>query len=410
MINLISISNPVRIILDVTRKCNLKCWYCHSTSGPNYKGPEIDPNVLPQLFREAEEAGVLEITITGGEPTLWKGLEQLMLASHELKLTSLQLITNATVITDKTLEILKKGNLKRICISLDGPEHVHTRNRGSGMYQRTIVGIQRLREVVDNITIISVIDNSTVESWPELTRILIDAGVSQHHLAPVCFAGNAMDQYKGITREQFHKVRAMVDKMSNNIPKNFILRFNDSLVMGIPSRTMTMQTFSEKFKGWHVVIRPTGEVKTSVRAWGRTWRDDEVMGNVHQENLSNIFLDYRTIVSEALQKQFSPDEEQKRKFHLGTDIKTISLDLEDVQSVNKGGIGTHTINVNDTNSATININQLPLGVDLNSLAKEVVQNSSHYIIKKEDGFFILFDTVTFDISILTQDEKRMIIS
>src|SRR3989339_155483 len=102
------VGNPVRIIADTTRKCNLNCWYCHSTSGPFYKGPELEGKDLVNIYDASEKAKVF------------------------------------------------------------------------------------------NITVISVLDRTNFDRWPELTQALIGMGINQHHLSPVCFAGGAMEVYKGL--------------------------------------------------------------------------------------------------------------------------------------------------------------------------------------------------------------------
>src|SRR5450755_1828978 len=188
-------ATPVRIVVDVTRRCNLSCYYCHSASGPTYRGPAIAGSRIGSILDAAERLGVFEVTITGGEPLMWDGLADLAEASKNLNFTSLQLITNATLVTDRMLDLLSSTKFRRICVSIDGPEDLHDAVRGPGRFAKTMEGIARLRRVVDNLTAITVVDRRNYIRWPELTQILLGAGVKQHHLTPVCFAGHAMEQY-----------------------------------------------------------------------------------------------------------------------------------------------------------------------------------------------------------------------
>ncbi|MDP3900175.1 MAG: radical SAM protein [bacterium] len=398
-----NISTIARVIIDVTRRCNLSCWYCHSTSGPEYRGPEIDVTRIPNIFDTAEQLKVFEITITGGEPILWRGLPLLMENSHRLEFTKLQIITNATLISTEIVKILRRANLSRICVSLDGVEHLHAKNRGKGMYEQTIAGIQRLREVVDNITVISVLDNLNCSYWSELTEVLIKAGVKQHHLAPVCFSGNAMERYRGLSQQQFAEVREQVEAISRSLPDGYLVAFNDSLVNGLRSRYMTLQIFTEQFKGWHIVIRPTGQVNTSVNGWGRSWRAVAMIGDINQAPLSQLIQGYSATINEALRTQFSHSEEIRRKFHVSATQEDVLSDITDVRCT-ETGFGTDTCDAQISRQADEIVLPAALGINLDDLKILIAANPDRYRLRREDGFWLLFDTTTFNVCILNNQE------
>ena len=239
---------PVRVIADVTRRCNLSCWYCHSSSGPSYKGPELTSEDVRNIYQAAETRQVFDISLTGGEPTMWPVLAEAMEQSRTLVYPALLLITNATALSEQKLEILKRGNLKRVCVSLDGESEVHDTNRGRGTFERTLGGILALREIVDDVTVISVLDKSNCDKWWILTERLARMGVSQQHLAPVSFAGGAMSDYRGLTKDQFALVRRKVEEVKKELPAGFILRFNDILVNGPEGDTISLHSFTEGVK------------------------------------------------------------------------------------------------------------------------------------------------------------------
>ncbi len=182
-------SYPVRINLDTTRRCQLRCWYCHSSSGPGYRGPVLDTDTVPEILQTAEELRVFELTITGGEPTLWPGLVPLLEQSARSRFTGLTLITNGLATPRRVLRAMESAAMLRVCVSLDGVAEVHDRTRGAGTYERTMRGIRDLCAVHENVTVISVVDATNHDRWPELTATLADLGVRAHHLTPVCTAG-----------------------------------------------------------------------------------------------------------------------------------------------------------------------------------------------------------------------------
>lgn len=394
-----AISTPIRIIIDTTRRCPLTCWYCHSSSGPNYRGPEIDPARVPEIFDAAERVRAFDITVTGGEPTLWQGLVPLLDASRKLSYASLQLITNGLTLSTRVLEAIRRANLSRVCVSLDGVEAVHTSSRGTGTWHRTIDGIRRLRDVIDNLTVISVLDNENCNRWPELTQMLPELGVSQHHLAPVCFAGHAMDEYRGLDERQFAEARRTVDELTPVLPEGFTLRFNDTMVSGMRTRRMSLHQFTESYKGWSAIIRPNGDVRTAVRAWGRTWRADELCGNINDMPLARILDESARATRHAASATFSRCEEVARKFHVGATEQSITTDMQEVHAVETGTAVTPT---NDR--CALPGPPSELGIDLRTLRARVAQRPGAYRLRRESGFALLFDTTSHELCVLTEQE------
>lgn len=325
---------------------------------------------------------------------MWPGLVPLLQQSVELSFASVVMITNAIATPPRVLRAIESSNLSRICISLDGLAEVHDRNRGPGAGERALAGIRALREVHDNLTVISVIDTTNHRRWPELTRVLSDLGVTAHHLAPVCMAGHAMTDYRGLTVDQFAEVRELVDRTRVEVPE-VRLEFNDVLVRPPATRTMPLYQMTEQWKGWHRIVRPDGDVRTQIRAWGRSWRTNESQGNIHSTSLAQILASRAHTVA-----PFVRAEEVARKFHLGADAPLILADLHDVDAVAHGTGGSPG---DQPNSARVPAPEL-LGVQLAELAAGIRNDPHRYRIREEDDFALLFDTRTDDVMILRSDE------
>lgn len=394
-------SNPVRIILDTTRRCQLNCWYCHSSSGPDYRGPTLDPAALPAIVEATDQLYAFDLTVTGGEPTLWPGLVPLLELSPQLRFASLQLITNGLSMSHRVLQAIESSALSRICVSMDGVPDVHDANRGVGNWARTLRGIRDLRRVHDNLIVISVIDGVNYTRWPELTAMLADLGVSQHHLAPVCFAGHAMHDYRGLSEQQFDQVRATADAMAGQLPDGLTVRFNDTLVRSPRTRTMPLHQMTETWKGWQVIVRPDGEVRTAVRAWGRTWRADETIGSLHTTPLHEVIESRSEIVP-----PFARSEEAARKFHLRASAPLILADIHDVATTEQGHAAPHNRVGGPTTSAPVPA--ADLGIDLDGLAVRIRRDPGRYRARVEDGFALLFDTRGHDVSVLNETEFHRI--
>ncbi len=100
----------VRII--TTYRCNLNCFYCHKEGLK--ERIEINPNDIPYIVDVLKKAKVKKVTLTGGEPTLYPNLDDLILELNENKI-KIGITTNGTNI--KPL-LRNKEYFSKITISL----------------------------------------------------------------------------------------------------------------------------------------------------------------------------------------------------------------------------------------------------------------------------------------------------
>ena len=113
---------PWIVIWDVTRHCNLKCWYCNAS--PDNKSVENHWGALDSLLRLAPKG----IYCFGGEPLFCRELPEIL--SKVIKnrpKTYISINTNG-LFPDRLLECLPY--LKQILYSIDGLDESNRLNRG----------------------------------------------------------------------------------------------------------------------------------------------------------------------------------------------------------------------------------------------------------------------------------------
>ena len=206
-----------------------------------------------------------------------------------------------------------------------------------------------------------------------------------------------MREYRGLSEQQFEQVRDMVDTMAGDLPAEFTLRFNDMLIRSPRTRTMSLHQLTETWKGWHVIVRPNGDIRTAVRAWGRSWRTDETVGSVHAPPLVAMIESCSGSTT-----PFTHTEEVARKFHLGTSAPLILADIHDVAAAEDGRPAPHTLFDRPISAAPAPA--AALGVDLGALAETIRREPGRYRVREEDGFTLLFDTRRHDVYLLTRAE------
>ena len=112
--------------ISVTDRCNFRCTYCMPKElfGANYKFmPRSELLSFEEIVRLAEifvAHGVRKIRLTGGEPLLRQGLEDLVgMLSAIAGLEDLTLTTNGSLLTPNRARRLGAAGLKRLTVSLD---------------------------------------------------------------------------------------------------------------------------------------------------------------------------------------------------------------------------------------------------------------------------------------------------
>jgi organic radical activating enzyme len=135
-----------RLWLYTNFDCNLSCDYCCVRSSPKAERRPLGLDRVQRIAREAEELGVREIFVTGGEPFLLPDIGAILLACATAAPTTV--LTNGMLFRGARLDALRSLPRDRVTlqISLDSPTpERHDRHRGKGTWERARLGIECAR-------------------------------------------------------------------------------------------------------------------------------------------------------------------------------------------------------------------------------------------------------------------------
>lgn len=142
---------PWFLVISPARSCNLRCTGCYANSGPQSGRPEaagLPWDVLDRIMTEARELwGVPLFVFSGGEPLTYRSQGKDLLDAVEKHRDCLFLMfTNGTLITPETARRLEElGNLTP-SLSVEGVREETDQRRGSGVFDRVLDAMARLRE------------------------------------------------------------------------------------------------------------------------------------------------------------------------------------------------------------------------------------------------------------------------
>jgi cyclic pyranopterin phosphate synthase len=158
--------------IAVTKKCNLRCFYCHK-EGESNPGEEISAERIVEIARAFKELGVRKLKITGGEPLLRKDLPDIILNLPEFE--EISMTTNG-ILLEKYAEELRECGLSRVNVSLDTLDAEKYRwITGGGEVQKVVNGIEKacevgLTPVKINMLVLGGVNDNEVDELLEFTN------------------------------------------------------------------------------------------------------------------------------------------------------------------------------------------------------------------------------------------------
>lgn len=178
--------------LSLTERCNLRCIYCMPEDGVEL-GPRATYLSDDELVRVASvfvRGGVDKIRLTGGEPLVRKGVEEIARRIGALEgLKRLSITTNGLLLPER-LEALYAAGITEFNISID----TLVRERFTEIARRD--GLEKVRRAIDmvcalaeqdervrakiNCVVIRGVNDDEIADFVELTRAPIDVRFIEH--------------------------------------------------------------------------------------------------------------------------------------------------------------------------------------------------------------------------------------
>src|SRR4030066_2371395 len=173
------------VVWNMTRRCNLKCIHCYSSSTDIDYPNELSTQEGKKIIDDLAQFGSPVILFSGGEPLLRPDLLELAQYAVDRKMRAV-LSTNGTLITKEIAAKLQNIGLSYVGVSLDGLEKTHDRFRGKkGAFAQAIQGIRNCRQAGIKVGIRFTVNKHNlpdVAAMFDLLRSEKDERLSFYHL------------------------------------------------------------------------------------------------------------------------------------------------------------------------------------------------------------------------------------
>jgi PqqA peptide cyclase len=112
---------PLGLLAELTHRCPLRCPYCSNPVDLQRRSAELDTDTWLRVFREAAALGVLQLHLSGGEPTARADIVALTRGAAEAGLYT-NLITSGVGVGEEGLAALVEAGLDHLQLSIQDVE------------------------------------------------------------------------------------------------------------------------------------------------------------------------------------------------------------------------------------------------------------------------------------------------
>jgi len=113
-----AIGPPIGLLAELTHRCPLQCPYCSNPLALERAGAELPTETWLDVLEQAAGLGVLQLHLSGGEPTVRRDLEEIVAQAARVGLYS-NLITAGVLLTRERLDRLAHTLLERETLGED---------------------------------------------------------------------------------------------------------------------------------------------------------------------------------------------------------------------------------------------------------------------------------------------------
>ena len=187
------VPHPLGLLAELTHRCPLGCPYCSNPIALESRADELDTLTWVRVFAEAVDLGVLQVHLSGGEPTARRDIVEITAAAHSARLYT-NLITSAVGVTEKMLAALAEAGLDHVQISIqDANAASADRIAGyDGAYVRKRALAAAVVRLGIPLTVNAVIHHANIDRIADMVDQAVALSASRVEIAHVQYYGWAL--------------------------------------------------------------------------------------------------------------------------------------------------------------------------------------------------------------------------
>jgi PqqA peptide cyclase len=183
---------PYTLVAELTYACPLRCVYCSNPIDYARHSEGLATDTWLKVLREAEELGVVQLNLTGGEPLLRKDLEARVAEAERLQLYT-NLITSGIPLARERLTSLRDLGLDNVQVSVQDVTAEGTdRIAGRHALERKLRVARWVKELGLPLTLNIVLHRHNLDRVPEMIALAETLHADRLELANTQYLGWAL--------------------------------------------------------------------------------------------------------------------------------------------------------------------------------------------------------------------------
>ncbi|MDA8165453.1 MAG: radical SAM protein [Desulfobacteraceae bacterium] len=186
---------PKWLAWEITRRCNLKCVHCRSSSSLEVQGhPDFSYQEAVRILDDIAGYAKPVVVLSGGEPLLRADVFDIA-AYGTAKGLRMCLATNGTLVQAETCRRIKEAGIKMVSLSLDGASAaVHDNFRSQpGAFAGTLNAARLFKENGIKFLINSSFTKRNQEEIPKVYRLAKELGATAWYMFMIVPTGRGED-------------------------------------------------------------------------------------------------------------------------------------------------------------------------------------------------------------------------
>jgi len=190
---------PIGLLAELTHRCPLQCPYCSNPVNLDRKSGELDTATWKRVFAEASELGVLQVHLSGGEPTARSDLPDIVAHCREVNLYT-NLITSGVLLDQPALQRLYDAGLDHIQLSIQDVEEANADRIGGyrGGHAKKLDLAKRVVALGLPLTVNWVVHRQNIHNLGRMIELAVEMGAKRVEIAHTQYYGWAFKNRRAL--------------------------------------------------------------------------------------------------------------------------------------------------------------------------------------------------------------------
>lgn len=206
---------PYGMLAELTHRCPLQCPYCSNPMELDRRDVELDTATWLRVFEQAAKLGVLQVHLSGGEPTARRDLEEMIRHCVEVGLYT-NLITAGVGVNEARLQSIADAGIDHVQLSVQGADAAMTAHVSNmkDAYERKMVVAREVRRLGLPLTLNAVVHRANIHQIPDFIELAQKLDARRIEIAHAQYYGWALRNRAALmpTRDQVFRALDVVEE------------------------------------------------------------------------------------------------------------------------------------------------------------------------------------------------------